>query len=109
MYKLLLTMIAAVSVTAHAYKGENDPTRPLLGTVGASTYEKAKSDLVLQSIIKAQREGTAKAIINGQLLKAGDNISIYEVVNITDKSVTLRSPDIERTLSLFSKAVVNNK
>ncbi len=102
-------MIAVVSVTAHANQGENDPTRPLLSAMGAATQAKAKSDLVLQSIIKAQHEGKAKAIINGQLLKAGDNISIYEVVNITDKSVTLRSPDIEKTLSLFSKAVVNNK
>ncbi len=109
MYKILFSVSAIVSLTANAYQNEVDPTRPLLASLNASIVAQAKSELVLQSIIESQNGRKKKAIINGQLLQAGDSISIYKVVAITGKTVTLRSPDIERKLSLFSKAVVNNK
>ena len=109
MYKVLICAALVASSTVNAFQREVDPTRPLLGSLNAELVAKAKSELVLQSIIESSDGQKKTAIINGQLLQAGDSISVYRVIEVTGKTVTLRSPDIERTLSLFSKAVVKNK
>jgi MSHA biogenesis protein MshK len=108
-YKVLICTGLIASSAVNASQREVDPTRPLIGSLNADFIVKAKSELVLQSIIESSDGQKKKAIINGQLLQAGDSISIYKVIEVTGKTVTLRSPDIERTLSLFSKAVVKNK
>ena len=109
MYKIFMTCLALLPSLVAAHQGEYDPTRPLSGTVSAEDMSKLPADFVLQSVIKDQQDGSRKAIVNGKLLAKGDRIAQFKVVSINDRSVTLQSPDVERKLSLFSQAVVNNK
>ena len=99
---IILAFVLVCSVGAHA--AEYDPTRPLSGGVSTNGGNVAPTDIVLQSIIKDN-----KAIISGKLVQKGERYMNYEIIAINDKSVVIQSPERERTLTLFSQAIVNYK
>lgn len=104
-----MLFLTLVSSSTFALERGYDPTSPIAGSVIHSVAEQASSDLVLQSIIKNSQGKTIKAIISGKLVSVGDSVSIYKVKSIVDGKAVLSSSDAERTLKLFSQAVVNYK
>lgn len=109
MYKIVTLSLIWLSTSAFGFQSSHDPTRPLSNQGNKGFAKVASSGLVLQSIIKNSQGQTVKAIISGQLVAVGDSVSIYKVKSITDGKAVLSSPDTERTLKLFSQAVVNYK
>lgn len=109
MYKLITLLFTLASSPIYALEAGYDPTSPIAGSVIHSVAEQVSADLVLQSIIKNSQGKNIKAIINGKLVSVGDSVSIYKVKSITNGKAILSSPDAERTLKLFSQAVVNYK
>ena len=72
--------------------GKRDPFLPLVDSNGfIITYEDnlLLTDLVLEGIILGGDDNTNLAIINGKVLKKGDKIGPFIVLNISAKSVLL--------------------
>ena len=102
---LLCPLLVCTGVSA-----ATDPTRPLgAGELASSGAQSTSGSLVLQSIIKQQGEQPIKAIISGQLVTKGELVFGYQVVNIKERSVTLRLEDNVRKLTLFTQPIVNYK
>ncbi len=102
-------MIVLVNSTTLPVYAASDPTKPLFGQA-RSTVSQVKSQLVLQSIIRANNEFSV--VINGKLLTRGDIISGYKIKKVTRGKVLLVSDEKQLELSLFtqgklSKAVKN--
>jgi len=108
-YKIIIILFCLLPNVADAVEGGYDPTRPITGSISERVTKQASTDLVLQSIIKNAHGNNIKAIINGKLVSVGDSVSLYKVISITNTKAVLSSPDKERTLKLFSQAVVNYK
>lgn len=82
-----------------------DPTKPLnLHAQSSAESVRQAGELTLESVIQADNE--VRVVINGQILKVGDQINQYKVQNIKDKLVTLTSPEDTLTLSLFRNQVI---
>ena len=102
MYKLSV-FFYLIFVTFVANAVSKDPTRPF-GYHDSPSITIAENKLVLQSIV--QGHGTRTAIINGVLLKQGENFGQYKLAKIDDNSVLL-SDDFEKiTLYVFQRSVL---
>lgn len=101
MFKLFALLIIIFCAPSFAERGV-DPTRPLAGFVSPERVKK-EGKLILESIFT--RGNSRIAIINGKLLKSGDNIGLYRLNTINAKSVVLNSEQGELELSLFSAEV----
>lgn len=86
-----------------------DPTAPLFGGENAAQIHQQSANLVLQSIIANPTSGTRKAIINGKLVAAGEQVLNYRVVSINGKSVKLESTEQTKILTLFAQPVATYK
>lgn len=76
-----------------------DPTRPpsFVAPTGADAVR--ESDLVLQTVLISPERRAA--IINGRLLRLGENISGMQLMSISEGEVKLRGRGGPRTLHLF--------
>lgn len=99
---LMLIMLCSVSVSAQ----QLDPTRPF-GSVARDAYTVKKAAFKLQSIIKTAN--SKKAVINGKVVAKGESYKGYVVVEITNKSVVLDSPQGRKKLSLFSGVIAKSQ
>jgi hypothetical protein len=90
-------------MAAESYVKNTDPTRPFTGTKSSSSVVKKQKKLELQSIIEQGKH--RKAIINGTILKKGEHIEGYQVVEISNKNVHLQSSEHRLTLALFTKVL----
>lgn len=79
-----------------------DPTQPLNYQLSRS----AKASYQLHSIFRGA--GQAKAIINGQLLAAGQKKGNLELVSVAESSVTVRTPDGVQVLYLHPRVKRGN-
>lgn len=103
MFKLTLVILLLLpSMFIYGWQGM-DPTRPLVPGV-ASAHHNPQGDIVLQSIIR--RQGETKAVINGKVVSVGDAFNEYQVLEIKNKRVILKSAQQRLELSLFSGAVI---
>jgi len=72
-------------------KGKRDPFMPLVTSLGYIVNveeELFASEMNLEGIIYDNR-GQSLAIINGKVVKTGDNIGVYTVIEITTSKVAL--------------------
>ncbi|MEX0958087.1 MAG: hypothetical protein WDZ63_02255 [Burkholderiales bacterium] len=76
-----------------------DPTRPPLFVAPAGAAAVRESDLVLQTVLISPERRAA--IINGRLLRLGENISGMQLMSISEGEVKLRGRGESRTLHLF--------
>ena len=98
MFKYILSLFLLWSGSVVA---ETDPTKPFgKAAIGSIKTEKI-NQLTLQSIMGGN--GVHTVIINGQLLKVGDQIGEYKLVAVNDKSVVLRSENERKKLDIFSE------
>lgn len=82
---------------AYASKGKRDPFVPLVGAGAGSQIKEAADmnsieDVVLEGIVFDDKGGSI-AIINGMILKEGDQAGIVTVDKIEPKKVILRIED----------------
>lgn len=99
--KILWLCLSLLSTLAWA---NQDPTKPLNAGFANSSPVATQSKLVLQSIM--HDADNYRAVINGKLVKRGDFILGYKVINIASNSVFLVSAEQELQLPLFSGAVI---
>ena len=104
----LATFLLAWQIVGQAKAAEQDPTRPLSGSVASDVDHQHKKRLVLQSIVRSS-DNKFTAIISGNVVQVGAKVANYKVAKITKNEVTLKSPDNEKTLSLLAQLVVNQK
>lgn len=100
-FKLLTLAVFAFAGTAV----QADPTRPagaLAVSQGGATTG-AEQELKLQLIIK-NNEGY-RALLNGQLVKTGDKLATYQVLNITADNVVLRSEHGQKRLTINNNSI----
>ena len=101
--KSIIILIALIIVTVSSHADELiDPTRPFGGSV--TKVNNQQGPLKLNTIIFANGQGSA--IINGQRLKAGDQLGEYRVITIDKKYVILSKEDERIQLDIFSQQVV---
>lgn len=86
-----------------------DPTSPLIGGSIAESTTIKNNDIVLQSIIKSTTKDQLTAVVSGQLVKLGDTVFGYEITQIDGRSITLKSVDSARKLTLFTQPIVKYK
>lgn len=91
-----------MSLMAYA---EVDPTKPFnnIHSGSANTVTVNQEQLRLDSIIHGNNVHTA--VINGALLKVGDNIGEYTLVAVNDKSVVLSAEGERKELAIFSQII----
>lgn len=96
----VLLAIALSAAMASAFAQQmRDPTRPPSFVAPAGTAAVRESDLVLQTVlISTERRA---AIINGRLLRLGENIAGMQLMSISESEVQLRGRGESRTLHLF--------
>jgi hypothetical protein len=98
-----------MSVSSVAWS-QSDPTRPLYSVSEKQRAEQqSKNDIVLQSIVKTATNEQLRAVISGQLVKQGDKVFGYQVTRIDGRSVTLKTADSSRKLTLFAQPIVKYK
>lgn len=76
-----------------------DPTRPPLLAAPTGAPVVRKSDLVLQTVLISPERRAV--IINGRLLRLGEDISGMQLMSISEGEVKLRGRGESRTLHLF--------
>lgn len=102
-FLLLFLLISSASVEAKS----TDPTKPFNLNVSSSANVINNNALTLQTIVG---NGEHKSVvINGQLLKLGDQIRQYTLSEITDQYVLLSSSEKNIKLSMFSPVVAKSK
>lgn len=84
--------------------GLPDPLRPptsmLAPATAADPAAAPGADLVLQSIVLA--DDRRVALVNGRPLRVGDRLGPWRLVRVGDADATLRGPDGERVLTLWT-------
>ncbi|CAM5220682.1 hypothetical protein [Alishewanella longhuensis] len=97
---LLLSALGILGLPAKA-----DPTRPptLAGAGVNAGTERAEQALMLQLIIK-NADGY-RAMLNGQMVKAGDRLAAYRVLNITAERVVLVSENGQIQLTINNNSI----
>lgn len=108
--RFYVPLIVAVSFTAVSVNAaQTDPTRPLSGSTAAISANKQVKSLELQSIIRANTSNERTAIISGNLVSVGTQLSKYRVTKITDNQVELNSSEGKKVLTLLSSSIVSQK
>jgi hypothetical protein len=82
--------------------GKRDPFWPLVGESGnIISYETdfAVTDLVLEGIM-AGTEGSHIAIINGRIVKTGDVLGNFTILDVQPESVIIKSENLKFELKL---------
>jgi MSHA biogenesis protein MshK len=98
--RYLLTAFALTAVAADTFAQQlRDPTRPPSFVAPAGTAAVRESDLVLQTVLISPERRAA--IINGRLLRLGENIAGMQLMSISESEVQLRGRGESRTLHLF--------
>ncbi|MCU0869441.1 MAG: hypothetical protein MUF30_07520 [Burkholderiales bacterium] len=81
-----------------------DPLQPPASmrapAVASDAAAATDSELVLQSVLLA--DDRRIALVNGRSLQVGDRLGAWRLVRIGDADATLRGPDGERVLALWS-------
>ena len=104
MFKLLIVVLCVFFLPL-VVGAEVDPTKPFNETVSnRNTLNTNTEQLRLNSIIHGNSVHTA--IINGRLLKVGDPIGEYILIQVNDKSVVLSSDDERKVLTVFSTIII---
>ena len=104
MYKLFITFLTLFIVSLIA-RAEIDPTKPFSNVNSSSSNATIvnQESLRLDSIIHGNNVHTA--VINGTLLKVGDNIGEYILVAVNDKTVVLSFEGERKELAVFSPII----
>jgi len=92
----------AVFATSVSASQEQDPTAPL-GWMKSQKVQKVQAVPVpqLQSIV-CKGNDKCYAILNDQVVEAGEKVSGYRVVEVTDNHVELKQGQKSWTLKLFA-------
>lgn len=100
----LTVMPAMAQETSFAYDdhGKRDPFWPLVGEAGnIISYETdfSVSDLILEGIM-AGNEGGHIAIINGRVVKSGDVLGNFTILDVQPESVKMKKDNLKFELKL---------
>ena len=107
-FGILIMLFAAAPVTAQESAftyddhGKRDPFWPLVGESGnIISYETdfAITDLVLEGIM-AGTEGSHIAIINGRIVKTGDVLGNFTILDVQPESVIIKKENLKFELKL---------
>lgn len=105
MYKFLLLFLLVSSVSVDAKSV--DPTKPFNLSVSSTENVINNNALILQTIVESGEHKSV--VINGQLLRLGDQIRQYTLSEITEHYVLLSSLEKNIKLSMFSSVVAKSK
>jgi len=108
LFGIILILICALPVLAqdspfvYDDHGKRDPFWPLVGETGnIISYETdfTISDLVLEGIMAGARGGHI-AIINGRIVKTGDALGNFTILDVQPESVKLKKDNLKFELKL---------
>jgi MSHA biogenesis protein MshK len=97
-----IVLASVLCANVFADTQEIDPTKPFHLTAELSS-SKATDRLSLQSVIRVEQQ--LKAVINGKVLRVGEQIAGYQIMAIKHHAVELKSEQNTLILSLFSQTV----
>lgn len=86
-------------------KGKRDPFMPLVTPDGrfiSFDKQKARSDLLVEGIIY-DKKGESYAIVNGEVVKAGNDVGDFKVLGIEDNKVTFIKEGKTKEINLTNK------
>ena len=88
-FLISLFCVLPTGVEAYDDQGKRDPFWPLIsssGTIVSYGEDISPSDMVLEGIM-SDADGNYTAIINGNIVKPGDNIGLFSIERIESKTV----------------------
>ena len=92
---LLLSMLGILSYAQQQFiydaKGKRNPFIPLVtpdGRLLNLEQEEVKKDLILEGIIY-DKNGLSYAVVNGEIVKIGDRVDVYQVLKIEKEKIIL--------------------
>ncbi|MFH1877575.1 MAG: hypothetical protein ABH883_02060 [Candidatus Omnitrophota bacterium] len=94
------------SGTVYQSYGRRDPFVPLIGVHTKGAGEKTLSDVFTVDDISLQGilcdgDGEKKAILNGEIVKAGDQKGLVSIVGISDNAVTVKIDEETYAVKLY--------
>ena len=102
---LLCSLIVSLLLPLKAVEQLQDPTRPLVSSDGKNVVTEQENIQLptLQSVIMG--DGSARAVINGEIYRAGQSVADFKVVGIDTDSVVLERAGKRHRMTIFAKNI----